>query len=97
MEAASCPDNQEIVYSSSKAEPRCSISAVQRKPSVGCHFPKRGEAPTFIVMFSWASIDFEEGRKWLDRIKGLGTVMTEIVSESKSGIRLNDAELIWIH
>jgi hypothetical protein len=50
-----------------------------------------------MMMFSWASINFEEVRKWLDRIKGFGTVMIEMVSESKSGIRLSDAELIWIY
>lgn len=65
--------------------------------SVGCHFSKRGGTPTFMMMFSWASIDFEEGRKWLNKMKGLGTVMMDMVSESKSGVRLNDADLIWIH
>lgn len=50
--------------------------------SIGCHFSKRG-TETLMMMFSWASVDFEEGRKWLSRIKGLGTVMMDMVSESK--------------
>jgi hypothetical protein len=47
-----------------------------------------------MMMFSRASIGFKEERKWLERIKALGTVMMETVSEIKSGNRLNDAELI---
>lgn len=51
--------------------------------SIGCHFSKRGGGPTFMMMFSWASVDFEEGKRWLDKIKALGTVMMDMVSESK--------------
>jgi FAD/FMN-containing dehydrogenase len=51
--------------------------------SIGCHFSKRGGVQTLMMMFSWASVDIEEGRKWLDKVKGLGTVMMDMVSESK--------------
>jgi FAD/FMN-containing dehydrogenase len=51
--------------------------------SIGFHFTKRGGMRTLMVLFSWASTDFEEGRKWLDKVKGLGTVMKDMVSESK--------------
>jgi len=51
--------------------------------SIGFHFTKRGGVQTLMVLFSWASTDFEEGRKWLDKVKGLGTVMKDMVSESK--------------
>jgi hypothetical protein len=34
------------------------------------------------MMFSWVSTDFEEGRKWLDRIKSFGTVVMDMVGES---------------
>jgi FAD/FMN-containing dehydrogenase len=50
--------------------------------SIGCHFSKRGGAGTLTMMFSWASVDFEEGKKWLDKVKSLGTVMMDMVSES---------------
>jgi FAD/FMN-containing dehydrogenase len=51
--------------------------------SIGFHFSKRGGARTLTMMFSWASVDFEEGRKWLDKVKSLGTVMVDMVSESQ--------------
>ncbi|PMD47730.1 FAD-binding domain-containing protein [Hyaloscypha variabilis F] len=50
--------------------------------SIGFHFTKRGGVQTLMVLFSWASTDFEEGRKWLDKVKGLGTVMKDMVSET---------------
>jgi hypothetical protein len=51
--------------------------------SIGCHFSKRGGSPAFMMMFSWASVDFEEGKRWLNKIKTLGTVLMDMVSESK--------------
>jgi FAD/FMN-containing dehydrogenase len=56
---------------------------VPSKLTIGCHFSKRGGMPTFMMMFSWASVDFDEGKRWLDKVKGLGTVIMETVSESK--------------
>lgn len=50
---------------------------------VGFHLSKRGGAPMLAVAFTWASEDLEEGRKWLERIKALGTVMMDMVSESE--------------
>ena len=35
------------------------------------------------MAFSWVSEDLEEGGKWLERVKGLGNVMMDMVSESK--------------
>lgn len=49
---------------------------------IGVHFSKRGGAPMLAMAFSWASEELEEGRKWLDRIKSLGNVMMDMVSES---------------
>jgi FAD/FMN-containing dehydrogenase len=51
--------------------------------SIGCNFSNRGGKPGLMMAFSWASTDFEEGRRWLDRVKGLGTVVMDMVSESK--------------
>ena len=51
--------------------------------SLGCHFLKRGGMQTLMILFSWALTNFEEGRKWLDKVKGLGTVMMDMVSESE--------------
>ncbi len=56
--------------------------------SIGCHFSKRGGTPTFMMMFSWASVNFEEGREWLKKVKQLGNVLMEMVSESKFDINL---------
>jgi FAD/FMN-containing dehydrogenase len=50
--------------------------------SLGFHFSKRGGVPVLSMMFSWVSTDFEEGRKWLDRIKSFGTVVMDMVGES---------------
>ncbi|KAE9363836.1 FAD-binding domain-containing protein [Stipitochalara longipes BDJ] len=61
--------------------------------SIGFHFSKRGGTETLMVLFSWASVDFEEGRKWLDRVKGFGTVMMDIVSESKLESASDDRKL----
>jgi hypothetical protein len=32
---------------------------------------------------SWASTDLEEGRRWLKKVKALGTVVMDMVSETK--------------
>jgi len=44
---------------------------------------KKSGQGTLTLMFSWSSGDFEEGRKWLDKVKSCGTVMMDMVSESK--------------
>ena len=55
---------------------------IPKELCVGVHFSKRGGAPMLSMAFSWISEDLEEGRKWLERIKGLGVVMMDMVSES---------------
>ncbi|KAK0124871.1 hypothetical protein ONS96_008749 [Cadophora gregata f. sp. sojae] len=55
---------------------------VPKELCVGVHFSKRGGAPMLSSAFSWVSEDIEEGRKWLERIKGLGKVMMDMVSET---------------
>jgi FAD/FMN-containing dehydrogenase len=61
---------------------------VPAKLSIGCHFSNRGGNPGLMMAFSWASTDFEEGRRWLDKVKGLGTVVMDMVSESKLPLSL---------
>ncbi|KAH7417867.1 hypothetical protein BKA64DRAFT_612641 [Cadophora sp. MPI-SDFR-AT-0126] len=55
---------------------------VPKELCIGAHFSKRGGAPMLSMAFSWVSEDLEEGRKWLERIKGLGNVMMDMVSET---------------
>lgn len=50
--------------------------------SVGFHFSKRGGNPVLSTAFSWASTDLEEGRAWLAKVKALGTVVMDMVSET---------------
>lgn len=55
--------------------------------SIGVNFSKGIHSegrPMFGLSFSWASANVEEGRRWLDRVKALGTVLSDMVSESKS-------------
>jgi FAD/FMN-containing dehydrogenase len=54
--------------------------------TIGFHFSKRMGKPVFMAAFSWASTDFEKGRKWLAKVKGLGTEMMDMVTESKSSL-----------
>lgn len=56
---------------------------IPKELCIGAHFSKRGGAPMLSMAFSWVSEDLEEGRKWLERVKGLGNVMMDMVSESK--------------
>ncbi|PVH83496.1 FAD-binding domain-containing protein [Cadophora sp. DSE1049] len=56
---------------------------VPKELCIGVHFSKRGGAPMLSMAFSWVSEDIEEGRTWLERIKGLGNVMMDMVIESK--------------
>jgi len=63
--------------------------------SIGCHFSRRGGNPTLMILFCWASTDFEEGRKWLDKVKSLGTVMMDMVSESKFETCVSGTKLIF--
>ena len=51
--------------------------------SLGTYLAKRGGQPMLNISFSWSSGDFEEGQKWLNKIKSLGMVMMDMVSESK--------------
>jgi FAD binding domain len=65
----------------------CDEEGVPSCLNIGCHFSKRGGMPMLMVLFSWASVDFEEGRQWLEKVKGLGTVMMDMVSESMPLLR----------
>ncbi|KAG4432157.1 hypothetical protein IFR05_012349 [Cadophora sp. M221] len=58
------------------------VETVPKELCVGVHFSKRGGAPMLSMAFSWVSENLEEGRKWLERIKGLGNVMKDMVSET---------------
>ncbi|KAH7309357.1 hypothetical protein BKA65DRAFT_559570 [Rhexocercosporidium sp. MPI-PUGE-AT-0058] len=55
---------------------------IPKELCIGVHFSKMGGALTLAMAFSWISEDLEEGRKWLERIKGLGNVMMDMVSET---------------
>jgi hypothetical protein len=50
------------------------------KLTLDVNLMKRGN-PMFVVLFAWVG-DVAEGRVWLDKIKDLGTVLMDMVSES---------------
>lgn len=65
----------------------CNEGSVPSTLTIGCHFSRRGGMPMFMVLFSWASVDFEAGGHWLEKVKGLGTVTMDMVSESMASER----------
>ncbi|KAH9218170.1 FAD binding domain-containing protein [Leptodontidium sp. 2 PMI_412] len=58
------------------------VETIPKELCIGVHFSKRGGSLMLSMAFSWVSEDLDEGRKWLERIKSLGNVMKDMVSET---------------